>query len=109
MPLTLQQIFGTNATIANGELTIKLSDLTSAGLNGTKPSSIFASLLKRNKSTLGGDIINDPTAGVSATSFENSRTFVMRGTETQISVPVTFNIYLAAPSDDFDPDDIVGS
>jgi hypothetical protein len=109
MGLTLQQIFGTNAVIANGELTIKLSDLTSSGLSGTKPSSIFASLLKRNKTALGGDVITDSTAGVSAASFDTARSFVTRGDQTQIAIPFTFNVYIAAPSEDFDPDDTVGT
>lgn len=113
MALSLQQLFGPNASQVGDDITIKRTDFTSVGLNGTDPSAsqVFAGLLKRAATTLNTDAIrNDPTNGVTASTFQQGKSFVSRGQdedqELQIVYPITLNVYTTDTVNDFDPDNV---
>lgn len=110
MTLSLQQIFGPNANQVGDTISIKTTDFASVGLDGSSPSpsQVFAGLIKRAVSTLGTDaIINDPTNGVTASSFQQGKSFVTRGTQNQISYPMTLNLYTLDTGVEIDPDNVI--
>lgn len=108
MVQTLQQIFGANAALANGTLSIQLSDLVAYGLDSTKPGAILRSLIKKVKTDFNpqSTAYSDPTVGVVAPSFESANTFTTRGTETQVAVTMSLLFHETYSSVD-DPDNTI--
>lgn len=108
MPQTLQELFGANATITSGTLSIKLSDFSSLDAANPSASKICAAFLLRLRDVTKASQ-NDATAGVVASDFEQAKTFVTRGTPAvaQEQHPLTFNLYRPDTSTALDPDDVI--
>jgi hypothetical protein len=119
MPQTLQDLYGTNATLNGTTLTINLTDFTTTGFDPTvnanlTPGRIAAAHLKYMRDQNKGDAkTNDPTVGIAADELaQGQKQFVVRGVEpnaqAQVSIPVVLNIYTPDEAADFDPDKVVG-
>ncbi|NER26451.1 MAG: hypothetical protein F6J89_02190 [Symploca sp. SIO1C4] len=108
MTLTLQQRFGANATLSNGTLQIKLSDLTTAGLDATAPNAdqILASLILMSQQNQPTNVSEDPSVGVTIT--DSFKSFALRGEESQLEYQKTVSFYVADSTSAIDPDDLVG-
>jgi hypothetical protein len=109
MPLTLQQAFGANATLANGVLTISLADYPALNTANPSASKALAAILlgihDRTKT-----LTEDPTVGVAGDEgFGTNKTFVTRGDPpiAQIQNQVTFNLYRNDTETTLDPDDVI--
>lgn len=106
--LTLQQQFGTNATLSNGVLSIHISDLTSVGLNGSSPSpsDIAAALVLHWQANQGTNADQDNTIGVVVgTPF---RTLLSRNNINQIQYQYPVSFYVPDTlGTTLDPDSVV--
>ena len=105
--LTIQQRFGTNATLSAGVLTIQLSDLTSVGLDASSPTSsqILAALVLLSKGNEPINAADDPTIG--ATIADPFKSFVVRSGTDQIQHQYSINLYETDNSTNLDPDNII--
>ncbi|NEP01259.1 MAG: hypothetical protein F6K58_21890 [Symploca sp. SIO2E9] len=107
MSLTLQNRFGANATLSNGTLQIKLSDLAVSGLDTSAPSAdqILATLILLSQQNQPATATDDPTIGlVIADSF---KTFATRGEQSQLEYQKTVSLYVSDTTSTVDPDDLV--
>lgn len=108
MAQTLQELFGANAALASGTLSIKLSDYPTLNSANPSASKICAAILLRLKDVTKASQ-DDPTAGVVASDFEQTKTFITRGNPgvAQEQHPITFNLYRPDTSTALDPDDVI--
>lgn len=107
MALTLTNLFGANASLSGGVLSITLSDFSGIGLDGTDPSAsdIAAALILNWKANQGTDADQDPTIGV--TVGDEFRSFLTRGEQAQIEYQFPVSLYVIDNSSALDPDDVV--
>jgi hypothetical protein len=108
MAQTLQQLFGASATKTGTQITINLTDfpnLNTANPTASQACAAYLLWLKDNTKAMA----DDPTAGVAASDFEQSKTFVTRGNPAvaQEQHPITFNLYRPDTNTTLDPDDVI--
>lgn len=112
MAQTLTDLFGASATQTGSQITLDFSDFASAsGLDDpttASPTKLLAAYLIWLRDAT-QPAANDKTAGIAADEFQPDKSFVSRGEtepESQISIPVTFNLY-ALDNTQFDADNVI--
>lgn len=108
MTLTIQQIWGTNATLVDGIVSFHVADFASAGLDGNNPSptQIFAAQTKYVETTT-ANLTDDPTVGVSPPAYLQDKSSVTRGTSKQVAYPVNLQFYKIDTDTTLDPNDVI--
>lgn len=107
--MNLSELFGSNASVSGGQLTIDLSELAIAhGYDGAianiTPAQIFSLLIKQAETTTAEKTL-DPTYGVTiARSFDS---LVERGAESHIAYSYSCNLYALNTAVNLDPDDVI--
>jgi hypothetical protein len=106
MAQSLTSLFGANASVSSGVLSITLADFTE--LDGSSPTATqIAAAILQYWATSTTSLTDDNTAGVVASSFQPSKTFVTRNNVSQIEQGFTINTYRADTTTSFDPDDVI--
>lgn len=105
--LTLQQQFGTNASIASGTLSIKLADLAAVGLNSNSPTpaKIASALVLLWKQNQGSDADQDISIGLVVGTPQINIAY--RGTTQQIEYQHPVSIYTPNNLGGLDPDEVI--
>lgn len=104
---TVQQIFGPNATLSSGVLTISLSDFSSVGLTAAtaQPGDIVAALILRIISVTPANAATEDKAWP-ITIGEPFISVVRDNEQLERSFPVS--LYTPFNAAVFDPDDVIG-
>ena len=108
MSLTLEKCFGASASLSNGELKIKLNDLSTGGLDGADPSppQILSGILLAFQAAQGEGAEDNPTIGITVQDF--GKTFANRGGISQLSYQKLVTFYVNDTTEDnLDPDEVV--
>lgn len=104
--ITLQEAFGSNASLTSTSLTIQLSDLASAGLNKPNPSAseILTAIVLRVINSQPSNASEDTERGiVIGTPFMS-----ISRNDSQLERQYPFSIYTPLNITALDPDEVVG-
>ncbi|NES20232.1 MAG: hypothetical protein F6K41_15190 [Symploca sp. SIO3E6] len=106
MGLSIEDRFGSNATLVNGVLQVQVSDLAVVGLNNADPTpdQVFGALVLLNEANQPTSAADDPTVGV--TIEKGFKNFVDRDSTPQIEQQYTVSLLKSDTSGTIDPDDI---
>ncbi|MGG6237229.1 hypothetical protein ACQ4N7_01210 [Nodosilinea sp. AN01ver1] len=104
---TLSQVFGANASISSGTLTVSLADFTDVGLTptSTSPTEILTAILLKLKANTPTDAAtNDKDWGI---TIGDPFISVVRDNE-QLDTQYPVSIYRPFANPTLDPDDVIG-
>lgn len=104
---TLLDLFGANASITSGVLSVTLADFTDVGLDGASPdpTDIAAALVLKWKATQVDGSETDPTVGLVVQ--DEFKSFLLRGDQSHLEYQYPVSLYIPDTTSTLDPDDVV--
>lgn len=104
--LTLAQVFGANASLSAGVLTVNLADLVATGLTdtSTSPSEILTAIVLNVKNNQSATAADDTEVGV----VVGDPYRMISRSDTQLETQYPLSIYTPLNISALDPDDVVG-
>lgn len=104
---TLTELFGSSATRSGSTVTIDFANFTDLNSPTTAtPAQLLAAYLAWIVETTAAQSENADW-GIAASSFQDSFSFVTRGTAVQIQQTYSINAYFTNPISELDPDNVV--
>ncbi len=104
MGLSLEQRFGTGASLSGGVLSVNITNLTGLTSATATPDQIFAAMILHNKAIQPTNALDDATVGV---TIDDPFLQIVRS-DSQIQYSYNVGLYKAAAlGGSLDPDDVV--